>query len=595
MKTIKYVFAVILMSSLLVFVSCNEDDDNESANPVEAFFSSSTANAEIGEQVQFTSLKNENVTSWEWTFEGGSPETSTEQNPVVTYSEWGVYGVTLKVNSDDSSDILVVDNHITIGEVVYTDFEADVTTLDAGETVNYTSSPNTNVITWEWTFEGGTPATVTATNADPITVTYDTDGMYKTTLVAYGTPYQDEDGNTQVETITIEKEDYITVNPILYVDATFQADTPTAIDEGQTVTFSVVDDTNIDTYLWTFPGGTPGTSADPNPTVTYNTPGNHDVTLQVNSSNDSDTKTETNFVSVNDIFFVDAEFTADMTNIAVGTTITYTVTDNTDITSYNWSFPGGTPATSTAASPTVTYNTVGTYDASLTAMSSNDSDNVTKTNYITVTAGGGPTTLLDESFETDGNGTRYTTSIAEYSDGFGDFFGRTNLNATAEDAGDQPVGSIYDTLTNLDGSFCFAVMDIDDGGVYADVQTLLFNDVNISGFTSLDLSLMVAEDDDGTSQDWDADTLMYVEVDIDNSGTFTKILQFAAFGGTNTEPGQDTNFDGTADGPALTNVFTAFNSAIAGTGNTIDIRITFEKQNAGDEDIAIDKVVLTGN
>ena len=583
MKTIKYVFAVILMSSLLFFVSCNEDDDNDVENPVEAFFSSSTANAEIGDQIQFTSLKNENVTSWEWTFEGGSPATSTEQNPVVTYSEWGVYGVTLKVSSDDSSDSLVVDNHITIGEVVYADFTADNTTIDAGETVNFTSQSNANVTSYSWEFEGGTPATSTDENPS---VVFDTAGTYTIKLVASG---------ASGESITIEKEAYITVNPILFVDATFQADTPTAIDEGQTVTFSVVDDTNIDTYLWTFPGGTPGTSADPNPTVTYNTPGNHDVTLQVNSSNDSDTKTETNFVSVNDIFFVNAEFTADMTNITIGTTITYTVTDNTDITSYNWSFPGGTPATSTAASPTVTYNTAGTYDASLTAMSSNDSDNVTKTNYITVTTGGGPTTLLDESFETDGNGTRYTTSIAEYSDGFGDFFGRTNLNATAEDPGDQPVGNIYDTLTNLDGSFCFAAMDIDDGGVYADVQTLLFDDVNISGFSSLDLSLMVAEDDDGTSQDWDADTLMYVEVDIDNSGTFTKILQFAAFGGTNTEPGQDTNFDGTADGPAVTNVFTEFNSAIAGTGNTIDIRITFEKQNAGDEDIAIDKIVLTGN
>ena len=138
-------------------------------------------------------------------------------------------------------------------------------------------------------------------------------------------------------------------------------------------------------------------------------------------------------------------------------------------------------------------------------------------------------------------------------------------------------------------------MDIDDGGTYSDIQTLTFDDVNISGFSSLNLSLMIAEDDDGVNQDWDADTLMYVEVDIDNSGTFTKLIQVAAFGGTNTEPGLDTNFDGTADGPAITNVFTAFNSAIAGTGNTIDIRITFEKQNAGDEDIAIDKVVLTGN
>lgn len=589
MKAIRIACMAFLAISLLVFTGCDEDDD-EGLVIVEAFFSASTDNAEVGQPVTFTSPdQNGDIIAWEWTFQktgGDNPqfETSTEQNPTITYSEWGVFSVRLKVSSENSSDELFVANHMTIGEVVFADFTADNTTINAGETVNYSSTPNANVTAYSWEFPGGTPATSTDQNPS---VVYATAGTYTAKLTVSG-------ANPNQNPVVIERTDYITVNPILFVDATFQADTPTSIDEQETVTFSVVDDTNITSYLWTFPGGTPASSTDANPTVTYNTPGLHDVTLQVNSSNDSDTVTETDFVNVNDIFFVDATFTADVTAVVVGNTVTYTVTDPTDITNYNWSFPGGTPANSTAASPTITYNTVGTYDASLTASSSNHMDTVTNTNYITVTAGGGPTTLLDESFETDGNGTRYTTSIPEFSDGFGDFFGRTNLNGTSEDPGDIVVGNVY-TLSGLDGSFCFAGMDIDDGGANADIQTILFDNVNIAGYTGLDLSIMVAEDDDGANQDWDADTLLFVEIDIDNSGTFTKVLQWAAAGGTNTEPGLDTNFDGTADGAALTNVFTAYNTAIGGTGSVIDIRITFEKQNAGDEDAAIDKIVLTGN
>ena len=40
--------------------------------------------------VHFTDLS-EGATAWEWTFAGGTPSASTEQNPVVTYAEPGVY------------------------------------------------------------------------------------------------------------------------------------------------------------------------------------------------------------------------------------------------------------------------------------------------------------------------------------------------------------------------------------------------------------------------------------------------------------------------------------------------------------------------
>jgi len=80
------------------------------------------------------------------------------------------------------------------------------------------------------------------------------------------------------------------------------------------------------------------------------------------------------------------DFSANQTTMCTGTTVTYTPSQTTGIATYSWSFPGGTPATSTVASPTVTYSTAGTYNASLsvTATSNGATYSKSKTNYITV-------------------------------------------------------------------------------------------------------------------------------------------------------------------------------------------------------------------
>lgn len=56
----------------------------------------------------------------------------------------------------------------------------------------------------------------------------------------------------------------------------------------------------------------------------------------------------------------------------------------TGITQYDWSFPGGNPATSTQANPVVTYSTPGTYNVSLEASNGVCKDSLGKTGYITI-------------------------------------------------------------------------------------------------------------------------------------------------------------------------------------------------------------------
>ena len=193
-------------------------------------------------------------------------------------------------------------------------------------------------------------------------------------------------------------------------------------------------------------------------------------------------------------------------------------------------------------------------------------------------------TLFTESFETDGNGTRYSTSIPEFSDGSGDFFTRT-------DSGNISGG--YE-VNGIDGSFYFAAQDIDGEGA-ASQQTLEFSGIDVSGFTNLGFNALFAEDDasDG-NEDWDAPDFVTVEYQIDDGG-FNNLLAFANDGSTfNSAPLQDTDFDGTGEGTEVTDTFATFANAIAQTGSTLDLRFTFDL-NSGDEDLAIDAIEITGD
>ena len=95
-----------------------------------------------------------------------------------------------------------------------------------------------------------------------------------------------------------------------------------------------------------------------------------------------------------------AGFTPSATVICAGQTVTFTNT-STNAISYSWNFgAGATPSTSTAANPTVTYNTLGTYTATLTATNAFGNDVETQTNIITVLDGTGISLPISEGFTT---------------------------------------------------------------------------------------------------------------------------------------------------------------------------------------------------
>lgn len=183
----------------------------------------------------------------------------------------------------------------------------------------------------------------------------------------------------------------------------------------------------------------------------------------------------------------------------------------------------------------------------------------------------------------------YTTSTPEFSDigistGY-DFFTNTSNNSFNANV-------VYNSAN---GNY-FAAMDI-DGELASPIQTLTWSSIDISGCNSLLFSIDIAEDDNGTNENWDDPDYVHIMYSIDG-GPLTNLLWIEADSfngsGTNTFPSVDTNFDGVGDGTVITSTFQTFNNiSISGIGSTLDIIIEFNLD-SGDEDLAIDNLSVSG-
>jgi len=91
-----------------------------------------------GESVSFSDLTFNDATGWNWTFTGGSPSTSTLQNPTITYNTPGTYTVSLSATDGNSTDVETKTAYITVltstgrGTPLVESFES-VTTLPTAD------------------------------------------------------------------------------------------------------------------------------------------------------------------------------------------------------------------------------------------------------------------------------------------------------------------------------------------------------------------------------------------------------------------------------------------------------------------------------
>jgi len=425
--------------------------------------------------VFFDDMSLNNPTTWSWSFPGGTPGTSSAQNPVVTYTTPGTYNVSLTVSNVNGTSSITKTSYIDVFADPVAEFDYSI----IGNEVDF-NNLSLNADTYLWNFGDG----MTSTAANPLHA-YAEDGIYTVTLTAFN------DCGSDSYSLTIE----IITLPVAFFDSD--------IDQGCEpfeVHFYNLSSSNADQFEWTFPGGIPSTSTDYEPVVLYQTPGVYSVSLTAINEAGEDTYSVTGYIEV--LAEPSAEFTYTTAGLTVtfnssnsqadtwlwnfgdgqtsflpnpvhtyaasGTyTVTLTVTTDcgantisqqvtvlglpaagiaSDVqsgcpplvvqfqstsggnpTSYAWVFEGGNPATSTQANPVVTYNTPGTFDVQLTVTNNIGNDMLLLPDYITVF----PPTVSAFTHSVNGNTAAFTDESANATSWFWDF--GDGMTGTAQD------------------------------------------------------------------------------------------------------------------------------------------------------------------
>jgi PKD repeat protein len=302
--------------------------------PVAAF----VASPQIGcapLSVNFIDLSIGNPTDWEWTMPGADPSTSDEQSPTVIYFNQGTFDASLTVSNVGGSNTAFIPSYVTVLDVPTPGFIWS----EADGTVAFTNQ-SSGATQYSWDFGDGE----TSSEVNPIH-NYDEDGTYTVTLVAIN----DCGATTYQEVITI----------ITVPDAGFSA-SPTSGCAPLTVQFTDESSDNVTSWQWSFPGGTPSSSVDPNPEITYANPGTYDVTLTVINSAGNSTLIE------NDLITVSEPPTAAFTDSIMVDTVFF-MDQSSQADSLFWDFGDGT--TSTETDPVHVYAKDSIYTVTLIAIS----------------------------------------------------------------------------------------------------------------------------------------------------------------------------------------------------------------------------------
>ena len=82
--------------------------------PPAADFEADVTSTCEGYEVHFSDLSTQNPTGWSWSFPGGTPATSNQENPVVVYETEGVYDVTLVATNSAGSNEMLKEDYMDI-------------------------------------------------------------------------------------------------------------------------------------------------------------------------------------------------------------------------------------------------------------------------------------------------------------------------------------------------------------------------------------------------------------------------------------------------------------------------------------------------
>lgn len=317
------------------------------------------------------------ITGYAWDFGDGIGTAST-QNPTYNYTGSGPFTVQLTVTTDQGCTDTKSQSITTIYPEPLAAF-----TLPAevclGAPVNFTdgsSAPNSSVNGWNWNF--GVPGG-TSTSQNP-SFTYTAPGTYTITLNVTSA--------AGCATVGQFAQHTVTVNPLPTSD--FNILTPGCVTRDITFTdASVANAGNIVKWTWNYGEGSPVIQIAPAAaTHTYNTVGNYNVTLQVETDKGCISTVTTKPITIH--VLPNAEFVvpeACISDVAAMFTDQSTVAPGT-ITAWQWNFGDanatpGNPNISTAQNGTHHFTAAGNYTTQLVAFSNQGcTDTVTHTFFV---------------------------------------------------------------------------------------------------------------------------------------------------------------------------------------------------------------------
>lgn len=239
----------------------------------------------------------------------------------------------------------------------------------SGNSISFDAAGSTYQDTLLWYFPGGTPTVLPS--SPTATVTYTTPGTYNAILYTIG------GGCSLFDSAFVA----ITVNP-----------TPTISVSGNNLicngASTALTASGASSFTWT-PGtglsATTGNNVTANPTVT--------TTYAINGTTGSCSNSTTVTITVDDLSVPSIEF-VDST-VACPTIVSFDGSNSTHASSFSWSFPGGTPATSNSSSPTISFSDDGTVTVVLITGNSCGADSTVFTLDVTTNCGLGLTDLAN--------------------------------------------------------------------------------------------------------------------------------------------------------------------------------------------------------
>ena len=193
------------------------------------------------------------------------------------------------------------------------------------------------------------------------------------------------------------------------------------------------------------------------------------------------------------------------------------------------------------------------------------------------------TTVMVESFEDDGDGSRYSINVPHGTAGGGYF-----LRAMASDF--PALGS--PAPSNLDGDHVIGGMDM--GGLAPDAEvTVMFRDIDILGLSGIDVGMLAgARNAPNYDNPWSDRDYVFVEVRVDD-GAWVTVGAFRSRTSASSFLAQDTDLNGFGNGHNLSPALRNFNMPVALTGERMDLRIRFRTTDVNEE-IYFDRVRVRG-